>query len=132
MSQENVGVIEEAWRATNRGDVDGLLAAMTDDVDFRPPSHRLDGTVFRGHAGVRAWMERIKETWSELEGSPHAVVSVGDQIVMAIHTRGVGHESGVPIHQRAFVVYSVRDGKIAACIAYPSEREALKAVGLEE
>jgi ketosteroid isomerase-like protein len=132
MSQENVEVIEEAWRATNRGDVDSLLAAMTNDVDFRPPSHRLDGTVFRGHAGVRAWMERIKETWSELEGSPHAVASVGEQIVMAIDTRGVGHESGVPIHQRAFVVYSVCDGKIAACIAYSSEYDALNAVGLAE
>jgi ketosteroid isomerase-like protein len=132
MSKENVEVIEEAWRATNRGEVDGLLAAMTNDVDFRPPSHRLDGTVFRGHAGVLAWMERIKETWSELEGSPHVVASVGEQIVMAIDTRGVGRESGVPIHQRAFVVYSVRDGKIAACIAYSCERDALKAVGLAE
>src|SRR2546423_670617 len=100
MSQENVEVIRRGWRATKRGDVDGLLAVMTDDVDFRPPSHRLDGTVFRGHAGVRAWMERIKETWSELEGSPHVVASGGDQIVMAIDTRGIGHESGVPIHQR--------------------------------
>ena len=132
MSRESVHVIEAAWRATNRGDVNGLLAAMTDDVDFRPPSHRLDGTVFRGHAGVRAWMEGIKETWSELEGSPHAVASVGEQIVMVVDTRGVGHDSGVPIHERAFVVYSVRYGKIAACIAYSSEHEALKAVGLEE
>jgi ketosteroid isomerase-like protein len=127
-----VEIVREGWRATNRGDIDGLLAVMTDDVDFRPPSHRLDGTVFRGHAGVRAWMERSKETWSELEGSPHVVASVGDQIVMAIDTRGVGHESGVPIHQRAFMVYSVRDGKIAACIAYSSEHEALEAVGLAE
>jgi ketosteroid isomerase-like protein len=132
MSQENVEIIKEGWRATNRGDVDGLLAVMTDDVDFRPPSHRLDGTVFRGHAGVRAWMERIKETWSELEGSPHAVASVGEHVVVAVDTRAVGHESGVPIHECAFVVYSVRNGKIGACIAYPSEHEALKAVGLEE
>ena len=132
MSQENVEVIEEAWRATNRGDVDGLLAAMTDDVDFRPPSHRLDGTVFRGHAGVRAWMERIKETWSELQGSPHEVASVGEHLVMAVDTRAIGHESRVPINPREFVVYTMREGKIAAIIAYPNEREALKAVGLEE
>jgi ketosteroid isomerase-like protein len=136
MSQENVEenrqAIEEGWRATNRGDVDGLLAVLTDDVDFRPPSHRLDGIAFRGHSGVRAWMERIKETWSELEGSPHVVASVGEQVVVAIDTRAVGHESGVPIHERAFVVYSVRNGKIAAIIAYPNERAALKAVGLAE
>lgn len=125
-------VIKEAWRATNRGDVDALLATLTEDVDFRPPSHMMDGTVFRGHAGVRAWMERIEETWSELEGRPDVVASVGEQVVVAIDARAVGRESGVPIHERAFVVFSLRDGKIAASIACPGKHEALKVVGLEE
>ena len=132
MSQENVEVIREAWRATNRGDVDALLGLMTDDADFRPPSHRLDGVTFRGHAGVRAWMERTKETWSKLEGSPHKVASAGEHVVMAVDTRAIGHDSGVPINQREFVVYTMREGKIAAIIAYPNEHDALKAVGLEE
>jgi ketosteroid isomerase-like protein len=132
VSQENVEVIREAWRATNRGDVDALLGLVTDDADFRPPSHRLDGTTFRGHAGVRAWMERMKETWSKLEGSPHEVASVGEHLVMAVDTRAIGHESGAPINQREFVVYTMREGKIAAIIAYPNERAALQAVGLEE
>ena len=35
--------------------------------DVRPPSHLLDGIVFLGHAGARAWMERAAETWRELE-----------------------------------------------------------------
>jgi ketosteroid isomerase-like protein len=111
MSEANVEIIEEGWAATNRGDVDGLLAVMTGDVDFRPPSHRLDGTVFRGHAGVRAWMERTKETWSVLEGSPHAVASMGEQVVVVVDIHAVGHESGAPIHERAFVVYSVRKAR---------------------
>jgi ketosteroid isomerase-like protein len=132
MSAENVEVVKDAWRATNRGDVDALLSLMTDDVDMRPPSHRLDGIVFRGRPGVRAWAERTTETWSKLEGSPHEVASVGEHVVMAIDTRAVGHESGVPINQRQFVVYTLREGKIAASIAYPSEREALEAVGLAE
>src|SRR4051812_39245141 len=84
---------------------------MADDVDFRPPSHRLDGTVFRGHAGVRACMERITETWSELEGSPHAVASVGEQVVVVVETRAIGQESHVPINQREFVVYSMRNAQ---------------------
>jgi ketosteroid isomerase-like protein len=132
MSRENVEIIGEAWRATNHGDVDALLGVLTDDVDLRPPSHRLDGIAFRGHTGVRAWMERMKETWSKLEGSPHEVASAGEHLVMAVDTRSIGHESGVPINQRAFVVYTMREGKIAAIIAYASEREALEAVGLEE
>jgi ketosteroid isomerase-like protein len=132
MSQENVEIVEEGWRAINRGDTDALLNVMTDDVDLRPPSHMLDGIVFRGHAGVREWMERQAESWSELEGTPHEVARLGDQLVMAIDVRLVGHESGVPVNQRSFVVYTFREGKVAAIIAYPGEREALKALGLSE
>ena len=132
MSQENLELVEEAWRATNRGDTDALLDLVTDDVDLRPPAHMLDGITFRGHAGVRAWMERQAESWSELEGSPHELASVGDQLAMAIDMRLIGHESRVPVNQRAFFVYTLREGKVAAIIAYPGEREALEALGLSE
>lgn len=130
MSGEKLKIVEEGWRATNRGDVDAVLDAMTDDVDLRPPSHRLDGITFRGHAGVRAWMERQAESWSRLEGSPHELAAVGEHLVTAIDVQLIGHESGVPVNQRVFNVYTFRKGKIAASIAYPTEREALEAVGL--
>ena len=132
MSQENVEIVKQGWRAINRGDTDALVDLMTDDVDLRPPSHMLDGIVFRGHAGVREWMKRQAESWSKLEGSPHELASVGEQLVMAIDVRLIGHESGVPVNQRSFVVYTLREGKVAAIIAYPGEREALEAVGLSE
>ena len=132
MSKGNVEIVEEGWRAINRGDTDAVLELMTDDVDLRPPSHMLDGITFRGHAGVRAWMERMAESWSKLEASPHELASVGEQLVMAIDAQLIGHESGVPVNQRSFVVYTLRAGKVAAAIAYPGEREALEAVGLSE
>lgn len=130
MPGEKVEIVEEGWRAINRGDVDALLDFMTDDVDLRPPSHMLDGVTFRGHAGVRAWMERQTESWSRLEGSPHELATVGEHLVTAIDVQLIGHESGVPVNQRAFTVYTFRERKIAAIIAYPGEREALEAVGL--
>lgn len=130
MPGEKMEVVEEGWRAINSGDVNALLDSMTDDVDLRPPSHMLDGITFRGHAGVRAWMERQTESWSKLEGAPHELVTVGEHLVTAIDVQLIGHESGVPVNQRAFTVYTFREGKIAAIIAYPGERDALEAVGL--
>ncbi len=130
MPGEKAEIVEASWRALNRGDVDGQLDFLTDDVDLRPPSHMLDGITFRGHAGFRAWMKRQTETWSKLEGSPHELATVGEHLVTAVDVRMIGHESGVPLHQRAFVVYTFRESKIAAIIAYPGEREAREAVGL--
>jgi ketosteroid isomerase-like protein len=132
MSQANVVVVEQAWRALNRGDVDALVDLQTEDVDFRPPSHLVDGSVFTGHTGVRAWWERVQESWTELEGVPHQLACVGEHVVVAADMRVVGRESGVPASQRIFIVYTLRDGKISASIAYSSAREALEAVGLTE
>ena len=74
----------------------------------------------------------MQESWTELEGAPHALASVGEHLVVAVDMRVVGRESGVPVSQRIFNIYTLRDGKISASIAYSSEREALKAAGLRE
>jgi len=132
MSQENVEIVEQAWRALNRGDIDALLDTQTEDVDFRPPAHLVDGTVFTGHAGVRAWFRRAQESWTELKGAPHVLACVADHVVVAVDLEVVGRESGVPATQRIFNVHTLRDGKMSASIAYSSEREALEAVGLED
>ena len=132
MSPTDVEIVEETWRAFNRGDVDAMVGLVTDDVDLRPPSHRLDGIVFRGHLGIRAWMERVADTWSEVRGSPRVSATVGEHLVVVIDVRLVGHDSGASVDQRAFTVYTMRDGKAAALISYLSEREALEAVGLRE
>ena len=41
--------------AFNRGDIDAVVELVTEDMDLRPPSHLVDGIVFRGHAGLRSW-----------------------------------------------------------------------------
>ena len=132
MSQENVEIVEGVWRAINRRDVEALLDLVTEDLDMRPPSYTLDAIGFRGHAGVREWMERVTTMWSEFNGSPGEVEVRGEHVVFAIDLHLIGRESGVPVNQRFFNVCTFRDDKVATSIAYPSKREALKAVGLEE
>ena len=51
---------------------------------------------------------------------------------MGIDIGSTGHNSGVPVEHRYIYVYTLRDGKIAAAIAYPGEADALEAVGLRE
>jgi ketosteroid isomerase-like protein len=92
----------------------------------------LDGAVFHGHAGFRAWVERTAESWRTAEGSAREVATVGDHFVMAVDYRLIGHGSGAPVNQRYFSVWTLRQGKVAAIISYPGEREALEAVGLSK
>jgi ketosteroid isomerase-like protein len=76
-------------------------------------------------------VERTRESWRRTaEGKTHEIAAVGERLVTAVDYRLVGHGSGAPVNTRAFSVWTVRDGKIAAVIAYPDEHEALGAVGL--
>jgi ketosteroid isomerase-like protein len=132
MPQENVEVVHAFLEAFNRGDLDAAVSFLTDDLDLRPPSHLFDGVVFHGHAGFRAWVDRTAESWRRAEGSAREVATVGEHLVMAVHYRLIGHDSGVPVNQSYFSVWTLREGKVAAVISYPGERAALAAVGLSE
>jgi ketosteroid isomerase-like protein len=129
VAEQGFDLIERVWRAVNRADVDALVELVTDDIDFRPPAHLLDGITFSGPAGVRTWAIRSGETWREVHGAPRELATAGERVAVAIDLRLTGHGSGVPISQEAFFVYTLRDGKVAAAIAYPGEREALAALG---
>ena len=132
MSQERAEIVHAFLEAFNRRDIDAASSFLTENVDLRPPSHLLDGVVFHGHPGFRAWVERTAESWRSAKGSARELASVGPHLVMAVDYRLIGHNSGVPIDQCYFSVWTLHDGKVAAVIAYPGAREALEAVGLSE
>ena len=64
-----------------------------------------------------------------MDTTAHLIAESGDRLVIAIDYDLVARDSGVPVTQRAYTLYEIRDGKIAASIACPSEAEALAALG---
>jgi ketosteroid isomerase-like protein len=121
-------LVRASIHAYNRGDIDAMLELVTEDVDLRPPSHLVDGVVFRGHGGMRSWAARAAEMWISADTTAQLIAESGDRLVIAIDYDLVARDSGVPVNQRAYTLYEIRDGKIAASIAYPSELDALGAL----
>lgn len=111
-----IATIERFNEAFNRHDVDGVMAAMTDDCVFEGTSPP-DGQRFAGQAAVRAVWEGF------FGGSPSAhfeaeeVIASGDRCVVRWLYRWVG-EDGTPGHVRGVDLFRVRDGKVAEKLAY--------------
>jgi ketosteroid isomerase-like protein len=59
MSEENVATLRGGYAAVNRGDIDGLLAAIHPDVEFKSLIAEAEGETFRGHDGVRRWWNEV-------------------------------------------------------------------------
>jgi ketosteroid isomerase-like protein len=63
MSQENVDMVQRAFEAWNRGDIEGYVAHLSSDVEGVPVGAALEGKVCRGHDDVRAWWHAQSEVW---------------------------------------------------------------------
>ena len=69
MSQENIEAPQRVFDAFNRGDVDAFLACLDPGVEFRPLPLELEGGgPYRGHDGVRTWLEGQFQVFPDFSG----------------------------------------------------------------
>lgn len=114
--QSTRAVIDRFNDAFNRHDADGLAACLTDDTIFEDTSPAPDGRRVEGKAAVvefwRGWFARNAEARFEAED----VIVVGNRATVLWVYRKI--RNGQPWHLRGVDVFTVRDGKVAAKLAY--------------
>jgi ketosteroid isomerase-like protein len=135
MSRENVELVRRLVDAFNARDAEAACAVLNDDVEWRPAytgGGAVEGTVYRGHAGFRRYLDDLTETWREIEGYIDELRNVGDRVLVFARIRFVGRGSGVEMTQPITGVFTFRAGKIAVARYYVERQEALEAVGLRE
>jgi ketosteroid isomerase-like protein len=123
-SEQNVQQSEQSTRRTiddfneafNRHDADGLAAFLSEDTVFEDTSPAPDGRRIEGKAAVvefwRGWFVRNSDARFETE----EVIVGGNRatVLWAYHKM----RNGRPWHLRGVDVFAVRDGKVAAKLAY--------------
>jgi len=109
-------VIDRFNEAFNRHDADGLARLLSDDTVFEDTSPVPDGQRIEGKAAVvefwRQWFARNPDALFESED----VIVSGDRAVVCWVYRK--RRNGQPWHLRGVDVFTIRDGKVAAKLAY--------------
>ena len=102
--------------AFNRHDVHGLAALLTDDTVFENTSPAPDGRRIEGKPAVvefwRAWFAHNSDARFDAE---EVIVSGNRAVVRWVYRKT---RDGRPWHLRGVDVFTVRDGKVAAKLAY--------------
>ncbi len=123
-SKRNVQSQEQTTRTTidsfnevfNRHDADGLAAFLTEDTVFEDTSPAPDGGRIEGKAAVvefwRGWFARNPDARFETE---EVIVSGSRATVLWVYRK---MRNGQPWHLRGVDVFTIRDGKVAAKLAY--------------
>jgi ketosteroid isomerase-like protein len=122
--EQNAQSQEQATRATvdrfneafNRHDADALAPLLTDDTVFEDTSPAPDGRRTEGKTAVlefwRAWFARNTDARFEAE---EIIVSGNRATVLWVYHKV---RNGQPWHLRGVDIFTVRDGKVAAKLAY--------------
>jgi ketosteroid isomerase-like protein len=110
-------VIERFNDAFNSGDVDAIMALMTDDAVFESTTPAPDGRRFDGADAVRkVWLRLFEKT-----KSPHfdweEVTALGDRAIVRWRFSW-DTDDGSRGHVRGVDLIRVRDGKVAEKLSY--------------
>lgn len=114
--QQTRAVIDRFNDVFNRHDADGLALLLTDDTVFEDTSPQPDGKRIEGKAAVvehwRGWFARNPDAHFDAE----EIFGSGNRVVVRWIYRKM--RNGQPWHLRGVDIFTVRDGKVAAKLAY--------------
>jgi ketosteroid isomerase-like protein len=93
-----------------------------------PASYPEGEQTFRGRAGLKRWIDSIREIWEEWKLIPEQYIVSGDQVVALIRVVACGHLSGVRLDRETAHIWSIADGRVTKCEVYFDRSEALDQV----
>jgi ketosteroid isomerase-like protein len=133
MSEENVEIVREFFRAWEGGDLAGALAVLDPGVITERVHPAPDARVYRGVEGVvQAGIDWF-ESFGEFEMTGEEFIDMNcDQVLVRVHQKASGERSGVPVDAHFWFLYALRSEKVTRIDMYMSKAQALEAAGLRE
>ena len=133
MSQENVDVVREQFRALAR-DLDAVSAFWHPEIDWRAIEGAADDVgVMKGHDALRRYYEDWASSFEQLRAEVDEVLfDADDRVAVSVRNSGRGRVSGVVTEGRYYVACTVRDGQIVRGREYETRAQVLEAVRVGE
>jgi ketosteroid isomerase-like protein len=129
MSQENVELVQAAFRAFEKGDFEGVLRLCDENIEITQPPELPDVSPRQhGHAGVLEAFAIWPEQWDEYRVEILRVAAVSDQVLVTTRQSGRGKDSGAQVEAQFTFLFSIRSGKITQWRMFMQEAEALEAL----
>jgi ketosteroid isomerase-like protein len=128
VSKENLDAVKAGFEALERGNVDALLELIHPEFEFTtPPGLSVEPDTYRGEEGVRRYFDSFYEVMDEVRFIPDEFIDAGERVVVPVHLRARGKETGLEVEQRLVQVWSVREGKASRVEVFGTLEEAMEA-----
>lgn len=133
MAATNAELLQRWFEATARRDVEAILEIAHPEIEYVPIMAALEGRVYRGHEGIRQWLEELFAHWEVFEPIGEEFQDRGDTVIGFGRWHARGRHSGAELKdQQATWVVQFRDGRMIRLRTYTTRAEALEELGLED
>ena len=132
MSQEDVDRIRRGYEAFGRRDLDAALEMADPAIEAHDPAEMPDAAIHRGRDAVRRDWEQTLELFDDFTIDVEEVLDAGEEVVVFLHYRGRGKESGAAVELRMAHVLTIQDGMAVRLRQYLDRAEALEVAGMPE
>jgi ketosteroid isomerase-like protein len=133
MSEENVEIVKRGNAAFNAHDLEAWATFLDPEFEFVDHMGAVGEEAGTGLHGFRRLVQGWLETFPDFRAATEEFIDAGDRVVCVTHWQGTGAGSGLPYHQRAAEVYTLRNGLVVrAELGFPDKAAALEAAGLSE
>jgi uncharacterized protein len=133
MSQENVEVVQMAYAALERGDIDAIFELHGPEIECQTSAEDPDPAIHRGRDAVwhyfGEWFESFLGLRAELE---ECFETPDGRVFVTVRYTGQVAASGVPVDWRQSHIYTLHGGKVVRAVEYFDRDQALEAAGLRE
>ena len=114
-AEDNIKTIQSVYEAFGRGDVEGILAVLTDDVDWASEASSTMVPWYGPHSGkegVAAFFQQFGSTVEVLEFTPKVFGSNDTDVFTVVHFRGSNLATGKETDQDLHHWFRFRGDKI--------------------
>jgi ketosteroid isomerase-like protein len=118
VSAATLDTIRRFNEATNRHDVDAMMALMSDDVVFENTMPPPDGERIEGQVAMRAFWERLFRSGPNARFEWEEEIALGDRCVVRWRYQWADDRPEKPGHVRGVDLFRVQDGRISEKHSY--------------
>lgn len=129
MAQDNVDVIESAYAAFAKGDIESVIEFFAESAEIVAPESLPWGGTYEGPEGMRTFLAKLLEHFTEFKTTPTKVLGADDNHVIVIAQNSGRIKSGDRIENDSVWIYQLRDGTITSAHLFVDTAAILEALG---
>lgn len=110
--QANVQVVQEAYAAFQRGDIQAILSSLSENVEWTAPGVEPVAGTYRGRDGVANFFQKVKDTVEFSAFEPREYVAQGDRVIALGSYKARASATGKAYDADWVMSFTFRDGKV--------------------